>query len=94
MVKYLINENIISENVGLKENDDVMLYNQVTEDVHVINSTAFEIFSELDNAKSETEICEIIKKRYAVEDDLILDDIKEILSDFLMKGLINEIKSE
>lgn len=89
-----MNEHIISENVGLKENDDVMLYNQVTEDVYVINSTAFEIFSELDKAKSEVEIYQIIKARYVIEDDLILGDIKEILSDFLIKGLICEIKSE
>ncbi len=91
MNTYIANENIISENVGLKEDDDVMLYNSETEDVHVVNSTAYEIFSELKQPKSTTELIDIIKNRYSIDDDFIQDDIKELLSDFLQKNIIIEI---
>jgi len=91
-MKYVANENIISENIGIKETDDVMLYNQTTEDVHVVNSTAYEIFLELKQPRSVNELVEIFKGRYSIEDDsILLDDIKELLSDYLNKDIIKEV---
>lgn len=91
MKTYIANENIISENVGIKETDDVMLFNQETEDVHVVNSVAYEIFSALKQPRSDSELVKIFSSLYSIEGDSIRDDIKELLADFLHKDIIKEI---
>lgn len=64
MRKYVANEKMIAENVGLKVTDDVMLYNQETEDVHVLNSTAYEIFEFLKTPYTEAQIVTEMKKTF------------------------------
>lgn len=90
MSRFVANEKIITENVGLKETDDVMLYNQETEDVHVINSTAFEIFTLLKTPYTDAEIIAEMKVRYNMQDGSIDEDIRELLSDFVQKNIIIE----
>ncbi len=90
MRKYVANEKMIAENVGLKVTDDVMLYNQETEDVHVLNSTAYEIFEFLKTPYTEAQIVTEMKKRFGIDDDSIDNDIKELLDDFFEKGIIIE----
>ncbi len=91
MKKFVANEKLIAENVGLKETDDVMLYNQETEDVHVLNSSAYEIFEFLKLPYSDTEIISEMKKRFDIDDDSIDGDIKELLVEFVEKGIIIEV---
>ena len=90
MRKYVANEKMRAENVGLKVTDDVMLYNQETEDVHVLNSTAYEIFEFLKTPYTEAQIVTEMKKRFGIDDDSIDNDIKELLDDFFEKGIIIE----
>ena len=69
----------------------MILFNQKTEDVHVVNSVAYEIFSALKQPRSESELVEFFSNLYSIERDSIRDDIKELLADFLQKDIIKEL---
>lgn len=88
MVKYLKNDSIISEAVGLQEQDDVMLFDQSSENVYIVNYTAFLVFEELSVEKSIFDLIEIMRNKYQVERDILANDIQKILDLFVEKKII------
>ena len=88
MVKYLKNNVIISEAVGLQEQDDVMLFNVTTENIFIVNYTAFLILEELSEEKSIFELINSIKSKYQVDETTLENDIQEIVEAFVEKNIV------
>lgn len=77
-----------------KEGEELFIYNKETEETSVLNSTAVLIYN-LCTFKSAEEIAKTIFLNLNYENNItqeeILEDVKEILSNFLKKGLIMQV---
>jgi len=77
-----------------QEGDELFIYNKETEETSVLNATAVLIYN-LCTVKSAEEIAKTIFGDLNDENNItqeeILEDVKEVLSNFLKKGLIIQV---
>ena len=73
------------------EEDGIMIYDQDTENTHLLNETAAYLYELLDKPLTLDEIVNSFKAKYTFDDNLLEElenDIIELLDEFLEKNLI------
>jgi|GEM_PF-2525610 len=94
-MKYQKIQGVTAEKVGAAEEDDLVVYDANTELVHILNSTAAEIFELVDQeSKTLDEIIVCLLDKYNVTADEIRNDVQEILDELVNKGLIGHQNAE
>lgn len=74
------------------DEEGLMIYDESSEDTHILNETAQFIFELLKKPMTLEEIEEIFKKKYDFEDDdleTLCDDLDEILEEMVEKNIIS-----
>lgn len=74
------------------DEEGLMIYDESSEDTHILNETAQYIFELLEKPMTLKEIEEIFKGRYEFEDDdveTLCDDLDEILEEMVEKNIIS-----
>lgn len=74
------------------DEEGLMIYDESSEDTHILNETAQYIFELLKKPMTLKEIEEIFKGRYEFEDDdveTLCDDLDEILEEMVEKNIIS-----
>lgn len=74
------------------DGEGLMIYDESSEDTHILNETAQYIFELLEKPMTLKEIEEIFKGRYEFEDDdveTLCDDLDEILEEMVEKNIIS-----
>ena len=88
-------QGVTAEKVGAAEEDDLVVYDANTELVHILNSTAAEIFELIDQeSKTIDEIITCLLDKYDVTSDEIRNDVQEILDELVNKGIIGHQNAE
>jgi hypothetical protein len=74
------------------DEEGLMIYDESSEDTHILNETAQYIFELLEKPMTLKEIEEIFKEKYKFEDDdleTLCDDLDEILEEMVEKNIIS-----
>jgi hypothetical protein len=78
-------DDIASQELG----DEVMLYDSVNEQVHVLNHTAYFIWKLCDGNNTLQDIRKkMISQFTEISDSAIINDIQSVINDFLLKKLL------
>ncbi len=94
-MKYQKIQEVTAEKVGAAEEDDLVAYDANTELVHILNSTAAEIFELIgEESKTLDEIIACLLNKYDVTSDAIRNDVQDILDELVNKGLIGRQNAE
>lgn len=87
---YKVNPHVQWEHVADKENDDVLVYNEESEDVIVVNHTAFKVLERISQNLDVTDIIKQLCKEYNIGRDVVEKDVDDIISQFKESALIIE----
>ena len=66
----------------------INLYDPASEEVHVLNETASDVWRLSDGSQTVDQIVALLAKAYGVEPDTIAADVAATLSDFYARGLL------
>jgi hypothetical protein len=68
---------------------ELLLYDSKSDQVHILNETAMQIWQLCDGRHDEGEIAAELKRRYPdVGGELLEKDTNQVIEDFLAKGLV------
>jgi hypothetical protein len=85
---------VARRNVGVAEvsiDDEIVLYHEELETVHVLNPSASLVWAALDGAVSIEKIASAFAERFEVERAVILADVTSIIGGFGRHGLLHHI---
>lgn len=91
-MKYKMYEYIKVDSVGLKEDDDIILINDNTESVIIVNNTAWVIVDLITKEKDREEIIEYLSSTYDASKEEIVNGVDKIINDLIGEGIILEVK--
>ena len=90
-MKYQKAEHLIIEKVGLAENDDVMIQNEETGEVIVVNWSAGVILDKLTAPASMEEVVDAISAEFNCDSADIADDIRRLLNQLQEKHILTVV---
>ena len=91
MKKLIVNNNYEFEKIGLSEEDDVMAYNNINDDVVLINSSTYRIINLINQFNYLNLVLLELEKEYDISEknrDIIAKDVEDIISELIKIGIL------
>lgn len=91
MKKIIVNDKIEFEKIGMSEQDDVMAYNGLTEEVVLLNSTAYEVVKKVKEFGFLQSVINEIEKEYDIDDsnrNEMYVDVKAIIKELIKNNIL------
>lgn len=86
---YLANENIIINKEESKNEKNYIFYNIDEDRIFVLNESAYEIYSLIQELKEREKVCDALKSKYDL-DELDVSEVNLAIDDLIMKEVILE----